>query len=149
MIINLTVNGAKKSFDIKADEFLLEVLRRNGYLSVKKACDTGSCGVCTVLIDGKPTLSCSFFAIRADGKDITTVEGISEEDKVIGEYLVEEGADQCGYCSPGLILTVAAMKKELKNPTKEDVSHYLNGNLCRCTGYIGQLRAIMKYMEVS
>jgi len=148
MIINLHINGAKKSFDIQSDEYLVEVLRRNGYVSVKKGCDTGSCGVCTVLIDGNPTLSCSYLAARADNKYITTIEGISSEEKKLGELLVDEGVDQCGYCSPGLILTVIAMKKELKNPTKEKISQYLTGNLCRCTGYVGQLRAIMKYMEV-
>jgi carbon-monoxide dehydrogenase small subunit len=147
--INLTVNNKKVSFDIKADEYLVEVLRRYGYLSVKKACDTGSCGVCTILIDGKPILSCSYYAIRANNKAITTIEGISEEGKKLGEFLVDEGVDQCGYCSPGLILTVIAMKKELINPTEKEISQYLTGNLCRCTGYVGQLRAIMKYMEVS
>ena len=149
MIINLTVNNKKVDFDIKPYEYLVEVLRRYGYLSVKKACDTGSCGVCTVLIDGKPILSCSYYAIRANNKAITTIEGISEEGKKLGELLVEEGVDQCGYCSPGLILTVIAMKKELINPTEKEVSQYLTGNLCRCTGYVGQLRAIMKYMEVA
>nr|WP_300003435.1 2Fe-2S iron-sulfur cluster-binding protein [Tissierella sp.] len=149
MIINMSVNGVKQSFMAEADEFLLEVLRRNGYMSIKKGCDTGSCGVCSVLIDGKPTLSCAFFAVRAENKEITTIEGISKEEKKIGEFLVEEGVDQCGYCSPGLILTVSAMKKELNNPTEEEVKSYLTGNLCRCTGYVGQLRAIMRYMEVS
>jgi carbon-monoxide dehydrogenase small subunit len=147
--INLTINNKKVTFDIKPDEYLVEVLRRYGYLSVKKACDTGSCGVCTILIDGKPILSCSYYAIRANNKDITTIEGISEEGKKLGEFLVDEGVDQCGYCSPGLILTVIAMKKELINPTEKEVSQYLTGNLCRCTGYVGQLRAIMKYMEVA
>ncbi len=149
MIINLQINGKKKSFDVAPDEYLVEVLRRYGYLSVKKACDTGSCGVCTVLIDGSPVLSCSYFAVRADNKSITTVEGISGEDRKLGELLVDEGVDQCGYCSPGLILTVIAMKKELKNPTKDSITQYLTGNLCRCTGYVGQLRAIMRYMEVT
>lgn len=149
MNINLTINNKKVTFDIKPDEYLVEVLRRYGYLSVKKACDTGSCGVCTILIDGKPILSCSYYAIRANNKAITTIEGISEEGKKLGEFLVDEGVDQCGYCSPGLILTVIAMKKELINPTEKEVSQYLTGNLCRCTGYVGQLRAIMKYMEVA
>ncbi len=149
MNINVTVNNKKMIFQIKEDEYLVEVLRRYGYLSVKKACDTGSCGVCSILIDGKPTLSCSYFAVRANNKAITTIEGIGEEEKILGELLVEEGVDQCGYCSPGLILTVIAMKKELNNPSELEVSQYLTGNLCRCTGYIGQLRAIMKYMEVA
>lgn len=149
MIINVNVNGSKKEFKINPDEYLVEVLRRNGYLSVKKACDTGTCGVCSILLDGKPVLSCSYFAARAEGKNITTVEGLTEEDLEIGKFLVEEGVDQCGYCSPGLILTVIAMKKELKSPTEKEIKSYLNGNLCRCTGYVGQMRAIMKFMEVA
>ena len=149
MIINVNVNGLKKEFEISSDEFLVEVLRRNGYLSVKKACDTGSCGVCSVLLDGKPVLSCSYLAARAEGKNITTVDGLTQEDLEIGKYLVEEGVDQCGYCSPGLILTVIAMKKELKNPSEQDIKSYLTGNLCRCTGYVGQMRAILKFMEVA
>jgi len=148
MEINIHINGIKKTLDIKPDEYLEEVLRRNGYLSVKKACVTGSCGVCSILLEEKPVLSCSYLAIRADGKHITTIEGVQEEAKLLGNYLVDEGVDQCGYCSPGLILTVIGMKKEMENPSKEKITHYLNGNLCRCTGYVGQLRGIMKYMEV-
>lgn len=149
MIVNTTINGLKKSLDIKPDEYLVDVLRRYGYLSVKKACDTGSCGVCTILVDEKPVLSCSYYAMRAENKSITTVEGVTEEEKKLGEYLVDEGVDQCGFCSPGLVLTVIAMKREMKEPTKEKISEYLTGNLCRCTGYVGQLRGIMRYMGVS
>lgn len=148
MEINLHINGIKKAIEVKPDEYLVETLRRYGYLSVKKACDTGSCGVCSILIDDKPTLSCSFLAVRVAGKHITTIEGVEEEAKLLGEYLVDEGVDQCGYCSPGLILTVIGMKKEMEDPSQEKITHYLNGNLCRCTGYVGQLRGIMKYMEV-
>lgn len=148
MIIKVNINGVNKNFDIEPHEYLLDVLRKNEYLSVKRGCDTGSCGVCTVLIDGAPTLSCAFLAARADGKSIITVEGAGEQAKEIGRFLVAEGADQCGYCSPGLILTIIAMKNELKNPTEESIKHFLTGNLCRCTGYVGQLRAIKKYMGV-
>lgn len=148
MIIKVNINGVNKTFDIEPHEYLLDVLRKNGYLSVKRGCDTGACGVCTVLIDGAPTLSCSLIAARADGRKIITIEGAEEQAKEIGEYLVTEGVDQCGYCSPGLILTVLAMKTQLKNPTEESIKYYLTGNLCRCTGYVGQLRAIKKYMGV-
>lgn len=148
MQVNVTINGAKKTLDIKPDEYLVEVLRRYDYLSVKKACDTGSCGVCTILIDDQPVLSCSFLAVRADGRKITTIEGVQEEANIIGEYLVDEGVDQCGFCSPGLIMTLIGMKKEMTDPTEEKITRYLNGNLCRCTGYVGQLRGIKKYMEV-
>ena len=148
MEINLHINGVKKTLDIKPDEYLVEVLRRYKYLSVKKACDTGSCGVCSILIDDKPILSCSFLAVRADGKKVTTIEGVKEEAELVGGLLVDEGVDQCGYCSPGLVMTVIGMKKEMEDPSEEKITHYLNGNLCRCTGYVGQLRGILKYMEV-
>ncbi|HLR20849.1 MAG TPA: 2Fe-2S iron-sulfur cluster-binding protein [Tissierellaceae bacterium] len=148
MEISLHINEVQKTFKIDPDEYLLEVLRRNGYLSVKKGCDTGTCGVCTILLDDMPVLSCSYLAVRADGKHITTIEGIQDKAKDIGKYLVSEGADQCGYCSPSLILTIVAMEKEMEDPTEEKITRYLNGNLCRCTGYMGQLRGILKYMEV-
>jgi len=148
MIIKVNVNGINKNFDVEPHDSLLDILRKNGYLSIKKGCETGSCGVCTVLLDGSPVLSCATLAIRADSKEITTIEGIQPLAKEVGAYLVEEGVDQCGYCSPGLILTVIAMKTELKSPTVESIKHYLSGNLCRCTGYVGQLRAIKKYMGV-
>jgi len=130
MIITLYINGKKESVECQPGEMLTEVLRRAGYVEVKKGCDTGNCGVCTVLLEGKPVLSCSYLAIRADGKQITT-----------------EGADQCGFCAPGFALTVLAMKKELPNPSEGEIRHYLAGNLCRCSGYEGQIRAIKKYLE--
>lgn len=148
MIIEAKINGVNKSFHVAPHESLLDILRKNGYLSVKKGCDTGSCGVCTVLIDGSPVLSCATLAVRANNKEITTIEGVQALANEIGAYLVEEGVDQCGYCSPGLILTIIAMKKELQIPTAESIKHYLSGNLCRCTGYVGQLRAIKRYMGV-
>ncbi|GAB6189730.1 2Fe-2S iron-sulfur cluster-binding protein [Marinitoga arctica] len=150
MKINLIINKVKKEVDINPSEFLLDVLRRLDYMGVKKGCDTGTCGVCTVLMDGKPVLSCSVLAASADGHEITTIEGLENdpEFKEISNALLEEGADQCGFCSPGLILNVYAMKKELKNPSEEDMKKYLVGNLCRCTGYVPQMRAIKKYFEV-
>lgn len=108
--------------------------------------DTTNCGVCTVLFDGKPVPSCSVLTVRTQGHHITTVEGIQEEADKIAFYFGEEGADQCGYCNPSLALTVYAMKKELKNPTTDEIKQYLVGNLCRCTGYIAQERAIMNYL---
>lgn len=148
MEITVHINGVKKTLDVNPDEYLVEVLRRYGYLSVKKACDTGSCGVCSILINDKPTLSCSFLAVRADGMKVTTIEGVKEEAELVGGLLVDEGVDQCGYCSPGLVMTVIGMKKEMEDPSEEKITHYLNGNLCRCTGYVGQLRGILKYMGV-
>lgn len=148
MKIQLNINGVDRSIDIEPDEMLLDILRRLGYLSVKRGCDTGSCGVCTVLMDGKPIPSCTVYGAKADGHNITTVEGVQEEAKKIGEFLVGEGVEQCGYCSPGFVLIIISMIKELKNPTEEEIKHYLVGNLCRCSGYAGHLRAIKKYLEV-
>ena len=146
MEINVIVNGKTRTFDADPGQSLVSLLRENGYQEVRTGCDTGSCGLCTVWIDGRPTLSCSTLAMRANGKEITTIKGVGESGKTLAKYLVSEGADQCGYCSPGFILTVLAMGRELENPTEEEVKHYLNGNLCRCTGYEGQTRAIMKWL---
>jgi carbon-monoxide dehydrogenase small subunit len=148
MRINLRVNGANKVFEIKAGEYLLDTLRNNNYISVRRGCDTTSCGICTVLVDGNPVASCSYLSARAEGRDITTVEGIQEEAEKIADCFGHEGADQCGYCNPSVALTIYAMKKELKNPTDDDIRSYLVGNLCRCTGYQGQHRAIKAYLEV-
>lgn len=133
--------------DVRADDFLADTLRKNGYVSVKKGCDTGSCGLCTVIVDDRATLSCNYLSVRVEGKNITTLEGVSDEAKEFGEFLANQGADQCGYCAPGFIMMVLAMKRELKNPTQEEIIDYLNGNLCRCTGYKGQLRAIYDYLN--
>lgn len=148
MNISLTINGVKKNFEIEPDEYLLETLRKHNYLSVKKGCDTGACGVCTIHVDSKAVLSCTMLSARADGCSITTVDGLKDA-KVIGQHLVDEGVDQCGYCSPGTIMSIAYLESQFDTmPTDEEILHYLSGNLCRCTGYEGQLRAIKKYMEV-
>ena len=99
-------------------------------------------------IDGKSRLSCSVLAASVEGSEITTLEGVEEEAAEFGAFLANEGAEQCGFCSPGFIMNVLAMKRELQNPSLEEIKEYLAGNLCRCTGYMGQLRAIQKYMEV-
>lgn len=148
MEIKLKINGINKEVTIKDGEYLQSALKRLGYLNVRKGCETGSCGLCTVLLNGKPTLSCSTLAVRGIKKEITTLEGESVEVEKFAEILTGEGADQCGYCSPGFTLTVIAMKRELKSPTIDEMKHYLTGNLCRCTGYMGQLRAVRRYMEV-
>jgi len=146
MRIRLTINGEERQFDVDINEYLVDTLRNNNYLSVHRGCDTTNCGVCTVLLDGKPVPSCSVLSVCADRHDILTVEGIAEEAEKIAGFFGREGADQCGYCNPALALTIYAMKKELKHPTREEVKKYLVGNLCRCTGYQSQETAIMKYL---
>ena len=148
MLIYIIINGDKKKVHCSPDAMLLEVLRDAGYKSVKCGCDTTNCGLCTVWVEGKPVLACSVPAARVNNKNVTTLEGVQEEAEIIGSLLVDEGADQCGFCSPGLIMNIIAMKKELKDPTEEAIRHYLAGNLCRCTGYMSQLRAVKRYMGV-
>lgn len=147
MIHNFIVNGKSLNVDCDPGDALADVLRQAGYVEVKKACGTGNCGLCTVLLDSVPVPSCSVFAGRANGKSITTIRGVAAEAEELASYLVAEGVDQCGYCSPGFALMVIAMRNELRNPSEDEIRHYLSGNLCRCSGYQGHLRAIVKYLE--
>lgn len=149
MQIEVILNNKKTLLETKPGEFLADTLRNNGITSVRKGCNTTCCGLCTVWIDEKPMLSCTVLSVMAQGKKITTIEGVEKEANEFAQILVAEGAEQCGFCSPGFIMTVLAMKNELKNPTEEEIIHYLMGNLCRCTGYMGQLRAIKKYLGVA
>lgn len=149
MQVDFTLNNKKVSFEVEGDEFLGDTLRAHGMLSIRKGCNTSCCGLCTVWIDGKPTLSCSVLTVKVQDKNITTIEGVQKEAGEFAQILVAEGAEQCGFCSPGFIMTVLAMKNELINPTEDEIIHYLTGNLCRCTGYMGQLRAVKKYLEVA
>ena len=147
MQITMMINGQRITDDIKPDMLLLDFLRAHGCYSVKRGCETSNCGLCTVWLDGKPILSCSMLAVRCDGHAVTTVEGVEQEAHEFADYMAKQGAEQCGFCSPGLIMNVLAMKKELQQPTREEINHYLAGNLCRCTGYMGQLRAIEAYLQ--
>ncbi len=147
MKITLILNGKKTEAEIKADTLLLDLVREKGCYSVKRGCETSNCGLCTVWLDKKPVLSCSVLAARTDGHEITTLEGLQKESEEFAGFLAREGADQCGFCSPGLIMNVLAMERELVNPTTDEVREYLAGNLCRCTGYASQLRALEKYLN--
>ena len=149
MQITTIVNKKTFVLDVAPDEMLADALRRNGYLSIRKGCDTSCCGLCTVWVDEKPVLSCTMPAFRAEGREITTIEGVAAEAERFARILAAEGSEQCGFCSPGFIMTVLAMKKELPQPTEEQIKHYLAGNLCRCTGYMGQMRAVKTYLEVT
>jgi len=147
--ITLNINDRDYEVMVHGGEMLVDTLRDLGFTSVKKGCDTGSCGVCSILMDGKVIPSCSLFTMKAKNHKILTIDGIEEKARAIGQFLLEEGVDQCGFCTPGLIMSIVAMEKDLEVYTEESIKHYLVGNLCRCTGYEGQLRAIKKYLEVS
>jgi carbon-monoxide dehydrogenase small subunit len=149
MQIEININNRKTLLEVDCNEFLADTLRKHGMLSIRKACNTSCCGLCTVWVEGNPVLSCSLLSVKAAGKNITTIEGVQKEAEAFAIILVAEGAEQCGFCSPGFIMTVLAMKRELQNPAEEDIIHYLTGNLCRCTGYMGQLRAVKKYLGVN
>ncbi|MEJ8736561.1 2Fe-2S iron-sulfur cluster-binding protein [Erysipelotrichaceae bacterium HCN-30851] len=147
MKVNIIVNGKPISAEISADLTLFKFLREHGYKSVKCGCETTNCGLCTVWFDEKPILSCSVLAARCDGHRITTLEGLKEESKAFADCMAKQGAEQCGFCSPGLMMQVLAMKKEKQNWDLEEIKYWLSGNLCRCTGYMGQMRAIQAYLE--
>ena len=149
MTIAFRVNGVEERFDCSPGDMLADLLRSAGHVEVKKGCGTGNCGACTVLLDGKPILSCSFLALRAEGREVTTVRGIEDEAAAYAAFVTAEGADQCGFCGPGLALAVHALKSEKRHPSEEEIRSYLAGNLCRCSGYAGQLRAIAKYLEAA
>lgn len=153
MLIHVVINGEKKKLHCQPDDMLLGVLRDAGYKSVKCGCDTTNCGLCTVWLDEVPVLSCSVPAARCNNRRVTTLEGVQDEVDIIGKFLVEQGGEQCGFCSPGFIMNVIAMKKEFiangnLHPTDDEIKHFLAGNLCRCTGYMSQMRAIKKYIEM-
>lgn len=147
MRINLKLNGLKISDDVSADTTLYSFLRKRGCYSVKCGCETTNCGLCTVIMNNKPVLSCAVLAARADGAEIETLEGLRNEAEEFGLCLADEGAEQCGFCNPGLIVNVVAMMRELDEFTAQSVKEYLAGNLCRCTGYQGQMRALEKFIE--
>ena len=147
MEIRFRLNGKQVQAEVRPDTVLLDLVRELGCYSVKRGCETANCGLCTVWLDGKPVLSCSTLALRADGRHVTTLEGLQEEAEEFGMFLAAEGGEQCGFCSPGFIMNVLAMERELKNPTEDEIKEYLAGNLCRCSGYMSQLRAVKTYLD--
>ena len=148
MEITFTLNGKKISRQIEADTLLIDLVRDLGCYSVKRGCETSNCGLCTVFMDDQPILSCSILAARVDGHKIDTLEGLQEEAAEFGAFIANQGAEQCGFCNPGMIMNAIALFREIPDPSEEEIKEYLAGNLCRCTGYMGQLRAIKKYIEV-
>ena len=147
MEIKLKLNGKNVTASVDADTVLLDFLRQKGCLSVKRGCDTSNCGLCTVLMDGKPILSCSTLAVRAAGHEIHTLEGLQEEAADFVGFIADQGADQCGFCNPGFVMNTIALLRENPDPTDDEIRAFLAGNLCRCSGYDGQLRGIRNYLN--
>ncbi len=147
MEIKLNLNGKDIVSQIEPDTLLIDFLRDHGCLSVKRGCDTSNCGLCTVFDNDLPILSCSMLVARVNGHRIVTLEGLQEEAKGFASFIANQGAEQCGYCNPGFMMNAIALLRENSNPTDEEILEYLAGNLCRCSGYEGQLRGIKNYIE--
>ena len=147
MEIKLNLNGRAITAQADPDTLLLDFVRAQGCVSVKRGCDTANCGLCTVLLDGVPVLSCSVLAARADGHSVQTLEGLQSEAEEFVTFIADQGADQCGFCNPGFVMNTIALLRENPDPTDEEIRAYLAGNLCRCSGYDGQLRGIRAYLN--
>ena len=147
MQITFVLNGRKVSEEIEPDMLLIDLVRRMGCYSVKRGCETSNCGLCTVFLDEKPVLSCSVLAVRVDGGTVTTLEGLQEEAAEFGAFIADQGAEQCGFCNPGFIMNALALFRENEFPSEEEIKEYLAGNLCRCSGYEGQLRGILAFLD--
>jgi aerobic-type carbon monoxide dehydrogenase small subunit (CoxS/CutS family) len=145
--ISFKVNGVPYVREVKSSQTLLELLRNElGLSGTKEGCGTGECGACTVLLDGKPVNSCLMLAIDAEGREVTTVEGLEKEGKLhpLQEAFVEEGAVQCGFCTAGMLMAAKGLLEENPHPTEEQIRRGISGNLCRCTGYVRIVRAIQR-----
>lgn len=147
MRIKVFVNGKKIEEDVACDLLLIDFLREHGYKSVKRGCETSNCGLCTIMLNGTPVLSCSLLAVRADGCQVETLEGLKEEAAEFGAFIADQGAEQCGFCNPGLMMNAIALFREYPDPDEETIKEYLAGNLCRCSGYEGQLRGIQAFLK--
>ncbi len=147
MEIKLKLNGRAVTASVEADTTLFDFLRAQGCTSVKCGCETSNCGLCTVFLDEVPVLSCSMLAVRADGRSVTTLEGLQEEAAEFVAFIADQGADQCGFCNPGFVMNTIALLRENPDPTDDEIRAYLSGNLCRCSGYEGQLRGIRNFLD--
>jgi carbon-monoxide dehydrogenase small subunit len=146
-IMRFRVNGEQTTVHVELTKTLLDVLREDLFLTgTKRGCDSGECGACTVLLNGQAVQSCLILAAELDGKDVLTIEGLSKDRKELHplqKAFIEKGAVQCGFCTPGLIMTAKALLDENPNPTEEEVRYGVSGNLCRCTGYSKIVEAIL------
>ena len=147
MLVTFYLNDVEVTYNVRPGEYLAESLRNHGVKSVKVGCNESTCGSCTLLVEGKPMMSCSLLTASIEGKHITTVEGIQEEAAKIHRYFAKEGADQCGFCNVGFALVIYSLKREYKDPTDEEIKNYVVGNLCRCSGLQSHIKAIKAYLK--
>ena len=149
-VVRLIVNGEEHAALVKANTTLLDLLREElDRTGTKKGCELGDCGACTVLMDGRPVTSCLVLAVEADGRSVTTIEGVEQAGKLdrLQEEFINQAAVQCGYCSPGMILSGKALLMRNPHPTEREVREAIAGNLCRCTGYVRIVKAILAAAE--
>jgi aerobic-type carbon monoxide dehydrogenase small subunit (CoxS/CutS family) len=146
MRIHLTVNGTGRTWEVAPGDTLLEVLRREGFAGVKKGCGTGDCGACTILLNGRAVNACLVLAAKADGGAVMTIEGVADGERLhpVQEAFLDAGAVQCGYCTPGMVLSAVALLSRNADPTEAEIREAISGNLCRCTGYVKQVEAIQR-----
>lgn len=145
MKISITVNGKPRSFDVEPNTLLLNLIRESMLLTgAKYGCGIGECGACTILLDGESVLACMTLAVDVDGRNVETVEGLGDFDKLhpIQEAYLDESAVQCGFCTPGFVMSTKALLTENPEPTETEIREYLKGNICRCTGYVNIIKAV-------
>ncbi|MFW9996258.1 MAG: (2Fe-2S)-binding protein [Candidatus Odinarchaeota archaeon] len=140
----ITINGKEETWTVQPGETLLSVLRKRGYVGTKNGCDNGDCGACTVILDGKAVKSCMLLAVQASNRSLETIEGLRKGDKLhpLQEAFIKTGAVQCGFCIPGMIMSAKALLDKNPSPADDEIKLALDGNLCRCTGYVKQLEAV-------
>lgn len=147
MDVTVVLNGKKITDSVDDDMVLIDFVRKHKCYSVKRGCESGNCGLCTVMMDDVPVLSCSMPIGRADGHKIDTLEGLEDEAKEFIDYLAQQGAEQCGFCNPGFVVNTIALLRKNPDPTDDEIRAYLAGNLCRCTGYESQIRSLRNYLN--
>ena len=150
MEIEITINGRKRRFDVEPNKLLLNLVRDDLHLTgTKYGCGIGECGACTVHLDGEAVLSCMVLAVDADGRTVDTIEGVADVNKLdpVQEAYIEEGAIQCGFCTPGFVMTTKALLAENPDPSEAEIREYLKGNMCRCTGYVNIVKAVQSAAE--
>ena len=147
MVVTITLNGKKVEALVKPDTLLIDFVRDHGCYSVKRGCETSNCGLCTVFVNDKPVLSCSMLVARVNGCKVDTLEGLQKEAEEFGAFIADQGAEQCGFCNPGMIMNAIALFRENPDPSDEEIKEYLAGHRCSCAGNGGQMRGIKAFLE--